>query len=604
MPNPNLTSGAMLPGFYGWIDYNAQGSGTAPTKRCLIWGFVGASAQRTPNYPFLPSSQQDANDGAQQGSDLARAYAAAISQPEAQDAEVWLLPIVAPSGGTASTYSLKVILTGSNPTKAGVIQGWIASRQLPAVGFTTSDTANTIAAQLAAQVATVLDLPIVNIVATGAVVSFTYRHKGLTGEDLPMRFNVTTGAGVKLSPGTLTIATNAGAAGSIRVSQGSTAVSTTLAGTETPAQAATLVAAAFNADTYALTAAVDAVTNSNVNLFFQNDRDVRRITAAVITTTGMTVDLGSGATDGTGSSSSTTANGTQGAGLPTISGALANLSSPAMFFRSWSSPWKDTTTLSAMASQIEAQSGGGLTGQKQQTLTVVSSDAASVAGAIAPACGPDLTQTPPHYAIGWAPEVPVQEYEIAARVAVARASKWIDAPQFNWNGFQLKGSSSAPLLTPAVTQTPDALNSALRTYALAPIAKGTSGLLEITKGRTTSLSADLRLWSWSCEAQAAYHFVDLAQFLQSRFQGCSIVRYSEPRAPGLFDSNSVIAATQERMRYWEGQGNYDGAALLAPAVKATPNAQNPYRVDVDFPESPVLDLDQIVFVGHFTSPAA
>ena len=108
MPNGNLTTGQVLPGFYGFVDYNAGGSGVAPALRALLWGYIGATAQRTPNQPFLPASQQEVNDACGRGSDLARMYSAAISQPEAQGAEVWLMPVVEPSGGVASIYKLKV----------------------------------------------------------------------------------------------------------------------------------------------------------------------------------------------------------------------------------------------------------------------------------------------------------------------------------------------------------------------------------------------------------------------------------------------------------------------------------------------------------------
>ena len=604
MPTGNLTSGQVLPGFYGFIDYNAGGSGAAPTLRALLWGYVSAVAQRTPNYPYLPASQQDANDGCGRGSDLARMYAAAVSQPEAQGAEVWLIPVVEPAGGVASVYKLRVYLGAANPSKSGTIQLWIASQQVPAVGFTTSDTNLTIAAALGSAIQTMLDLPIGMVTVASDTVNITYRHKGLTGEDLPIRANVSpSGSGVSVSPGQALFAVNAVGAGSVRFSFGAISVTTILVGGETPAQIATKVAAAFNADTYPLVAAVDGTTPQQVNLLFSNDKDVRRISATVIGTTGTTVDLGSGATSGIGSAASLSYNGTQGTGLPSLSAALTNLAALDTF-RSWASSWTDSTSVGAMATSIEVSSDGSITGQKQQHLTVSMSDAARVAGALPVGTSPNLTTTPPHYAVLWAPEAAIQNYEIAARVASARASLWISAPQHNWNGFQLKGSSQTPILAPAIKPSKDAQNTALRTYGLAPVILGPSGNMEVVKGRTTSLAADKRLWAWSSEAQAAFHVVDLGLFFKSRFEGGSIVRYSEPKAPGIFDQLSFKSATQERMREWENNGNYDGADALASSVKVTlPDPNNPFRVNVEYPESPVLDLDQVVFTGHFTSPS-
>ena len=600
MATGNLTSAQVLPGFYGFIDYNTVGAGTVPALNQLIWGYISSAAQATPNQPFRPESQQDADDKCGRGSDLARAYAAAASQPESQGADIQLMPIVAPTGGVASTYTLKVFVPGVNPTKAGTLQIWIASRPVPAVGFDTTDTASTIAAALKTAIDSVLDLPIASTSIIADTITINYRHKGTTGEDFPVRCNISPNSpGVKLSPGQMTVAVAAVGAGSVRVSTGSLSVSTALAGGEAAVAVATAVAASWNADSYPLTADTAAAV---VNFYFANDKDVRRMSAAVISTTGTTVNLGSGATDGTGSALSLTYNGTQGTGAPSLTSALTNLDALGPF-RSWSAPWLDVVTVGALATKIETASDGSITGQKMQHLTICATGTSSSAGAIATGTSPNLTTSAPHYAIGWAPDAAVQGHELAARAAAARAAFWLDTPQFNWNGFQLKGSESAPLLLSATRPSPGALNTALRTYALAPFTPGASGNTEVIKGRTTSLANDKRLWAWSTEAQAAFHKTDLGSRFQERFQGASIVRFSEPRAPGIFDAASFTATTQEAMREWEALGNYDGALALADAVQSTPDVNNPFRINVTYPESPVLDLDQVVFTGRFSSPS-
>ncbi len=603
MPNQNLTSAQVLPGFFGRVDYNAQGSGVAPTRRALLIAHPTSAAQAALNRPFLPASQQEANDGSGRASDGARAYAAAVSQPEAQGAEVWLALVPAPSGGTAPTYALKVFVPGTNPAKAGTLQLTVASRAVAAVGFTTSDTATSIAAALAAAITATTDLPFTSAIAAGGVVTLTYIHKGLTGEDLPIRCNISPNAsGVSLSPGSALFATSATGAGTVRVSTGSLAISTALSGGETAAATAALVIASWNADSYPLSAVVDPSSSATVNFMFVNDKDVRRMSASVITSTGATVNLGSGATDGAGSTTSLSYNGTQGTGAPSLSSLLSNLSALEPF-RSMTMPFLDTVTVSAVATNIETASDGSISGQKQQHLTLCSPLAASVAGAIAPAASPNLTTAAPHYAVLWAPDAAVQGFEIAARVAAARAAFWLDTPQFNWNGFQVKGNQNAPLLQPAGKPSPLAQNAALFTYALAPVCTGPSGTMEVVKGRTTSLANDRRLWAWSTEAQCAYHAIDLAGYYRSLFSAGSIVRYSDPKAAGIFDAESIKVATQNRMKVWEERGNYDGADLLGPAVQVTVDPNNPFRFNVEYPESPVLDLDQIVFTGHVTSPS-
>jgi phage tail sheath gpL-like len=599
MATQNFTSAQVLPGFWGFIDYNSQG-GAAGNRRCLLWGYIKSTAQRTPNVPFLPASQQDADDGAGRGSDLARAYAAAVSQPESQGAEVWLMPITAPSGGVASVYKLKVVIPNTNPSKAGTLQLWVDSQAVPPVGFTTADTAATIAASLKTALETMLDLPFGTISIGTDELTIPYVHKGTVGEDLPFRCNISpSGTGVFLSPGSAVFATSAVGAGSVKVTVGATSVSTTLSGGEASTAVATAVAASWNADTYPLTA---AVSSSTVTFYFANDRDVRRMTASVITSTGTTVNLGSGVTDGTGSASSFSYNGTVGTTGPTLTSALSNLDSLDAF-RSWAAPWLDTTTLGTMATAIENADDGSITGQKDQLLTVCDYRSSAVAGAIAPAVSPNLTSTAPHYAILHALDVPVQGMMVAARVAAARAALWLDTPQKNWNGFQIKGSAKVPILTAPVRPSPSAQNTDLLTYALAAVVVGPSGNYEVVKGRTTSLATDRRLWAWSAEAQAAYHKTDLVQFLRDRFEGGSIVKYSEPKAAMVFDAASVKSAIQERMRFWEANGSYDGADALKDYVEVTVDLNNPSTFRAKYPESPVVDLDQIVFTGSFASPA-
>ncbi len=521
MSNPNLTSGQVLPGFYGYIDYNAQGGGTAPNLRLLIWGLVSSAAQRTPNQPFQPASQQEVDDGCGRGSDLANYYAAAVSQPEAQGAEIWCMPIVEPSGGVASIYKITVFGT---PTKPGTIQLWLGSIPVGAVGYTTSDTATTIGDAIRDQLNAMADSPIGTVTSSTGVVTIPYRHKGLTGEDFPVRASVLPNAsGVNVSPGQLLFATAAVGVGSVRVDIGALSISTVLAGGETAAQVATKVAAAINADSYPVTAVVDGSVPAQVDLYFANDKDVRRIRASIITSTGTTVNLGSGATSGTGSPTSFTYNGTQGTGLPSISSALTNLASLGAF-RSWAAPWLDTTTLSSLATYIETASNGSISGQKQEVLTVADFQTASVDGAILTGVSPDLTATAPHYGFLWSPDCAVPAMELAVRVAAARAAFWVSAPQFNWNGFKIQGNSRKPIMLAPTRPSLDQQNTALRTYALAPVVRGPSGLLEIVKGRSTSLATDHRLWAWSTEAQAAYHATDLASYLRGLFQGGSIVQ--------------------------------------------------------------------------------
>lgn len=611
MPNLGLTTGSLIPGYWGVVDYNAGSSAQPPNLRTLLWAYVPGAATQPPNQPFRVTSQTDLNNrvgGA--NNDAARSYAACTSQPESQGSDIWMVTIPEPSGGQAATYKLTVFVSNTNPAKPGTLQLWIAGQQVPSIGFSASDTATTIGAALATAILATPNAPFASAANAAGIVTCTYVHKGTTGEDLPMRCQITpNGSGVNLSPGQALFATSATGVGSVVVTVGAISVSTALAGSETAAQVATKVVANWNANAYPVTAVVDASVPAQVDFYFNSAGptlyDVRRMSAAVVTTTGLTVNLGSGATSGAGSASSLTYNGTQGTGTPALTTAVANLTASPQFYRSWMIPWTDTTTLGTIATYVEAAQNGSVTGQKFQVVTFADFQALSIDLAIPAAVSPNLNTSNPHYAFGWSPDSPCQSFELAARIAAARAAFWFSAPQFNWNGFKLQGNQAAPILAPAPSAqpAPDALNTALR-GGLSPWVVGRSGNIEVLKGRTTSTAADLRLWAWSAESCAAYHVFDLNNFLASKTQGANIVRYTTPKAVNQFDANSIADLTRERMRFWEQNGNYDGATLFAPEVNAVPNAINPFRIDLDWPESPPLDLDQIAHSSHFSQPSS
>jgi len=602
MSNPNLGAGQVLPGFYSFIDFNLEGGGESPNNRCLIIGYKTAAGFRTPNKPFLPAGQDDVDAGCGEPSDLARMYAAALAQPEAQDAEVWCLPIAEPTG-TNAVYELTVRGT---PTKAGTLRLWISSKEIPAVGFSKDDTPEAIASAIAEAISSVTDLPFSDVSTDGAKVLLTYIHPGWTGGySMRMRANVSPdNCGMALAIGAATFAETmygASGAGSVLVSVGDFTVTVTLTGDETEAEVAAKVITAINSDDYPVRAVIDDEDDAVVWLIANNDEDFETPYAVIANTTGLTVDLGSGATDGTGSLSSYTLAGTEPSGAPNLTAALANLRAMDPF-RSWVHPWRaaDAAVFSAIASHIEDMSDGSITGQKQQVVTAAFGNAASAFNT-ASGSTPSMTTSAPHYANCVIPYFTAQPMLFAARVAVARAGLWYGSPQKNWNEFQLKSSEKSPLLGTKRSASPPALNQIIRSYACAPIAIGRSGNWEIVKGRTTSTATDKRLWSWSAEAQAAYHAVSVKSFMRARFAGGSILRYSEPKAPGVFDNQSFKSAMQELLHIWEGQGNYDGADAFQDSVKVIPYPGNPNRLTIGYPESPVIDLDQLLIVNRFAS---
>jgi phage tail sheath gpL-like len=171
------------------------------------------------------------------------------------------------------------LIFSGTATAAGSIDVMICGQPLLTVGIAIGDTAALVAASVQAAIAQLLDIPVTSTVA-GAIVTLTYVHRGDVGEDLPVRVKLNKAAGILCSPGSIVFGGAAVGAGSVRLTIGATTVTTLVADSDSAAAVAGRVAAAINAGGYPVTAAVDATTNTQVDLYFAPDRDVRRFTVS------------------------------------------------------------------------------------------------------------------------------------------------------------------------------------------------------------------------------------------------------------------------------------------------------------------------------------
>ncbi len=563
--NTDISSAYMLPGVY--VQLNLAGSGAALNnvqKRAAIFGYKLASGTKPSNTPVLVVGQQQADQYAGRGSDCARNHAAFLSQIGGGQCDIYLFPLDEPVAGAQSTYALTIIGTATQQDSITFrICGYLGS-----VAISSGDTPTIIAAALSAAINAILDIPCTASPSAG-VVTITYRHKGIVGEDLPILANVLGSSGVSISPGTLTLAGTGVGAGSITLSCGATTYSAAITGGDTASIIAGNLAAAINATNGPLLASALAGV---VTLTFAQDRDVRRISAAIITTTGVTPTL---------------AVGTPGTGLPTLSTALA-VAAAQPTYACWSSCFNDVATLGTLDGHIETYANGLY--QKGQKLFAASTQALSVAGAIPVGTSPALTASPrPHF--GWCPDAAVQAHELSARHAARVLVE--DFKPRNYDGVVLQSqTASVPLPLPHVNSraSQDSNNSALRTYFMTPYGIDGSNNMVIVRSRTTSNAADARLWDTGCIDTADWTRYDYQVSMGLTFKGKSLKTVGTPKTPNTISPAAIGDFVISRMFKQDDADFLDGADQLKAAVLANINVLSPTRADVYIPFRPPAPL--------------
>lgn len=567
--NSDLPVNWLIPGIYIQLDLRGSAAGLGNVaKRILVIGHKTSTGIAALNTVYAVQGQGQANLMFGRGSDAARMFAAAQSQIGGGAADIEVVAVPEPTGGTAATHLITFVGTASAADAVTVI---ICGYQT-SVGIANLDTPQTIAANLAQAINAMPDIP-VTAQAIGATVVLSYRHVGVVGNDLPVIVNFAGGSGVRASPGTFTFNGAGAGAGSAIVSIGSKTVQAAIASGNTGDNIAQALAAQFALDSYPCTA--EATTGGVLTLFYAADRVVQRLSAAIFGTTGITV---------------TPAIGTAGAGVPSLVQALSNLEGQAAF-PCWITSYTDVGSLGAIFNHIERQGDGRR--QKDQMLFVCSTDTLARAGAIPVGTSPELTGSP-RYVVGWCPDSPQQAYELGARMAARVCVE--DFHPYNYDGEPLKTDDVVPLLLPHQNSRPgqDDANAAIGTYYLTPLTVDEqAGQLVILRDRTTSNSTDDRLWGWGTIRTLSFYRYDLNGFLRSRFAHKNLKLVGTPKTPNTVNVSSIIDAIYERMRQWDDADMFDGADSAKGQIRVSPNPLNTSRVDIFVPCRPPRKLDQL-----------
>ncbi len=212
---PTIPSDLRVPLFWAEMD-NSEANTTQSSGPSLLIGLALSDSTIAKNKLTIMPSAALAGKVAGRGSQLARM----VARYRAVDpfGELWVIAVTEPDGETAKGT---VTLTG-NAQASGTLSLYIGAVRVQAA-VVTGDAPVAVAAALAAAVNANADLPVTAAAAAG-VVTLTARHKGLTGNDIPLALNYYGTVGSENTPDGVNVAIVAMAGGT-----GSPSLATTVA---------------------------------------------------------------------------------------------------------------------------------------------------------------------------------------------------------------------------------------------------------------------------------------------------------------------------------------------------------------------------------------
>lgn len=573
--NTDLSSSNLIPGVYVQIQTASGSSVDNPNKRALILGMRQSSGGGAPNTPKLYTSQSDieADHGAK--SEVARAFAAFQSQYGPGEFEAWACGVNEPGGGTAAT---RLIVVAGTASAAGYVDVYVAGYKAT-VGIESGDTAAEVATAIYGALGLLPSIPVTLTDSGSGTVTLTYAHKGLAGNDLPIRLDQFDAAGLTFSPGSVSYSGTASSGGAITVTMGASVVSYTVSNSDANTATATGMAAAINAADNPCTASASSGT---VTLLYRKGRYLRRISASMGSVGTQTVSASAGTT---------------GAGMADTTAALANVSALSQGFAAWVTTFVDpdgsnADELDRLYDALQTDCNG--VNQKPGLVFLGSAAKLSTAGANITAASPDLTTTSPlaRFSLAWCREAAVQAFEIAARAAAA----YLHPDYFakNLDGTVLSTRGTVPLLNPATADQPPLSdqNASMLSYYMTPIVADAQGNLVILRSMTTSNSSNQDLRETSTIRQLDTARQSLRVALSTSFTGRSY-RASNPKTPNTVTTGSVKQAIYVWARSLDDQDLFDDAEAWKDAIQVSVNALNNTRFDAYVPLAIIRNLHQI-----------
>lgn len=201
---PNIPSNLRVPLFWAEMD-NSEANTTQDSGPSLLIGFASTDSTIAKNQLTIMPSAALAGKVAGRGSQLARM----VAKYRAIDpfGELWVIAVDEPEGDVATGT---LTITG-NAQASGTLSLYIGASRVQAA-VVTGDAPTAIATTLAAVINANAALPVTAGAAAG-VVTLTARHKGLTGNDIPLLMNYYGTIGSENMPDGVNVAITAMAGG-------------------------------------------------------------------------------------------------------------------------------------------------------------------------------------------------------------------------------------------------------------------------------------------------------------------------------------------------------------------------------------------------------
>jgi len=607
--NPDLPVSYQVPGVYVFLS-RAGAAPPATNRRVLFLGYKTSAGTAPAGTPLRILSEDDIVQAAGKGSDLHRMYRSFVAQSASTGADIWIMPMSAPSG-TAQTRLIKFMeapsgavlgSTGTGASAAGFVTVWIAGYRFD-TQIANGDTYATIAANVCAQIQANQDnLPCTATVGTDTI-TLTARHAALTSADLPIMVTFSnTAMLVAASPGTLTFSGAASGAGAATVGIATQSASTSIANLDTAnAINANLLAAINAASAFPVTAAQPSTPGAVTTLFYVSDRVFNWATSSITSTitTTLTPAWGSNAA------------GLPSSATPSLSTVLTTLEAQDAY-KLWvtnftgagsyitsaglsqSGSTSEYSVLGTLSSHIERQANGQFC--KGQIVVLGDTRALATAGAIPSSTSPALTLSP-RYFLTWCPASPQQAVESAARCASIIMAR-LDYPNFNYAGRPLLTDGRTPYLLPhnAVRPSNSDVNSAMLTYFLTPLRANDGNQMAILSGRTTAkptASLDFRYSFWGVSLADDYIRDDLRASIPAAIAGKNLKVYAPSHTQFTTDKEQIKTAVASRMMFYDTLDIFDGADGLTAALDADVNVSLPSRIDVKLPKRFAIPAEQV-----------
>lgn len=195
-------------------------------------------------------------------------------------------------------------------------------------------------------------------------------------------------------------------------------------------------------------------------------------------------------------------------------------------------------------------------------------------------------------------ELPI--FELAAAFAAERAR--VVTRNRTLNFHELVGAK--PAFDETVWPTNADFESALRT-GITPVRPLRSGRVEVVRSVTAKQSEDISLIDTNILEISDFIDEDLINIFRLRYKDAALKVLNPANTPNVLTPARALAVLHERMTIWDTVLDYtqgSRADIRNSRTKAVPNPTDPSRLDIAYPYRPVFGAHVIAVLKTFTTP--